>query len=232
MKKLTGKVYNCRKIKVLLISLVFILTTGCYNSKNQIISTDKAIEIEEVLKVNCDKKFEFDSLGIFNTISRRDTLYSPATFIKYGIVDSVYAVMISINNIDSILDFRFDKNSFSGLVPKLYKFFSNKILLIRGTGFTYREILCVELLEDKLFIERFETSISEISCKDLIVYKESVNSSILIIEEIGGGYNAKIKLEPKFIDKKINEINVYDDEISVHFINQEYINIKLDYMCN
>jgi len=105
------------------------------------------------------------------------------------------------------------------LIPSYFLHDENKLILKRGYGQHYRELIVCELDARKINVERYETERSLYAERDVFIFgnkKESLISAYdRLTEELVSTWN----IPAKFKNENIERSEVFKDEIIVEFEN-------------
>jgi len=197
-----------------LISLYF-FNFGCSNSTKVKNLETKYLKQQDSAKLNCYSKF--------------DTILPNKDYIKYKSIDSTIKVEIQINGIAKLLDYSFICEMPKGLVPKYYSNTSNCLLLYRGYGFSFREIIVCDAINDSIKVNSYETELTQNS-KDVFILKKSRDKrNVYILNRLSTENNidCKIPLPKEYQDFIIEKSTVYDNHIILFFTNKRDLSLLL-----
>lgn len=189
-----------------------------------VISCNSAQPVEEELQAVLAKetikaKLDPDCLG------RSDTIFPNNDYLKYvALGDSAYDLSVRIGNIEAMLGFSFTCNVPRGLVPKILEHRHSQIVLIRGAGQHFREVLVCSQTDGSIVINRFEAEVA-MGAKYDAAYFDSNDSAIIVIDLLN---KKSIKLPMPYSNvRSVNRFEISKDSIVIVDNNEQRLAISL-----
>lgn len=143
----------------------------------------------------------------------RDTTFPNKDYMKLvTISDSAFDVKIGIEGREAFAGFRFTCKMPKGLIPKVLKHTSGQIILMRGFGFHFREVLICSSKAGTIHIQRFETA-KAIGAKYDIAYPDANDSSRIIVTDLQT--NRVVKLQMRQQVKSIKLFQISENAVTV-----------------
>ena len=197
-------------IKSATIMLIFILVLFSCKEKEK-----KHVENPaKTAKPAEEKKTKED---IRNCIPDDTAIINTGASVRYVVIDSFFAVKLSINSIDTLLDYRFDCSAPSGLVPDLKIFYKDKMCLVRGYGQHYREYVIAYLENGKMMVRFYETALAENIKRDIVVYQNPDSPKNIVIENFKTGNRRIIVLSDNFDSWRIINSDIKNNILQLDF---------------
>jgi hypothetical protein len=181
-------------VKINYLIICILLFARCAYKSNKEITKNKVIA-DTVKLVKNDK-------GNFRNCSRKDTIINDNFLIKYIPISSFYSIKLEINNVDTLLNYKFDCNTPRGLVPSYYTHTAQYLCLLRGSGQYFREFIITYVDNGSIKSKVYETAICVDLSKELVAYQDANKTEIIYVEHIKSGNKKKFlisKSKPNII---------------------------------
>lgn len=111
----------------------------------------------------------------------RDTTFSNNDFLRFVTLgDTAFDLQVGIGGKEALLGYQFGCNGPKGLIPKVLKHTANEIILVRGYGFHYREVVVCSSRAGIIYVQRFESELA-IGAKFDIAYPDTNDPSRIVV---------------------------------------------------
>lgn len=156
-------------------------------------------------------------------LGRNDTTFHNNDYIKYvALGDSAYDLKVRIGNTEAMLGFSFTCNMPRGLVPVILEHRNGQVVLIRGTGQHYREVLVCSQIAGAIRMKGYETTVVEPSKYDA-AYCNSNDSANIVAVDLLNEKSTKMRMPSRNV-KSIKLFEIYKDSIVVvDYDNQRFV---------
>ncbi|MGC4040508.1 MAG: hypothetical protein QM710_06940 [Flavobacterium sp.] len=202
--------------------MVFACLLACHDNKQQN-SIAKPAKIKQNRKEVSEKAEP--KTDIHDCTSARDTIFKDGDWIKYVYLkDGGYGVQIKLGKTTDTLDYVFDCREINGLIPKIFKKGNDYLILSRGSGFTYRDILVCDKKNDSIVISEFESNRAHSEAADYFVYKR--NDRLYCYDRFNDKEFNQV-IPGKYKGLKIIDSEIYEKEIIVHFENGKKLKVAI-----
>lgn len=144
----------------------------------------------------------------------RDTTFANKDYLRFDTVgDTAFDLKVGIGGKETFLGFSFDCNVPSSLIPHVLKHTGDRLILVRGYGFHFREVLICSVKEGVINIQRFETEIAIGAQYNAVVYPDANDPSKIIVGDLLT--NKQIVLQIQKNLKSIKHFQITDSALVI-----------------
>lgn len=214
-----------KKSSILILSVIIVIATFITNDNYLNVHGNNSNTINKILVRECN-------------CLKSDTTLQNGDYVKYSIVDSQCIIAIRLHGEQAFLPNTY-KCPLSELdIPTFYDTDSNSIYFIKGSGFSFREIIVCEYIHDSIVINSYVTNKSEDTNLDVFIFKKQIDKSQVFIKGIfdlqqNEGYFVEngrriinFTLPAEFHDEVIKFTDVEPTFININFKSGKSYKIK------
>ncbi|RYE51657.1 MAG: hypothetical protein EOP48_17915 [Sphingobacteriales bacterium] len=183
-----------RNILVTTIAVSSLITISC-NSRHSEKTNEHAILLPASVKSRLD------------CLDGRDTAFSNEDYLKHVLIgDTAFDLKVRIDGKETRLGYHFTCGMPKGLIPTVLKHSASQLILVRGFGFHFREVIVCRSSAGNIIVTRFETELAVGAGYD-IAYPDNDDPSKIIVTNLLTKKNIVLALGQKVDSIKIFQIS-------------------------
>jgi len=157
----------------------------------------------------------------FACMPDRDTVIDSRNRVEAVRVDTSFTIKLTLDGLDTLLNYRFSCPMHEGLVPGFYAYSKGAFVLLRGYGFHYREFVVVYREGKTLVCKYYETALAAIPEDTLLVYC-NYDSQKVMIENFRTDEREEIAIPSRFRPDEIPEASIRNGKLLLTFSNGSF----------
>lgn len=119
----------------------------------------------------------------FDCLEGRDTAFPNSDYLRFvSVGDTAFDLKVGIDGKEAFLGYTFGCGGPSGLIPRVLKHTASQIILVRGYGFHYRELVICDSRADSIHVQKFETELAIGAKYDAAYLTTNDPSRIVVID--------------------------------------------------